>query len=284
MMWLLYRSKEATGLTWLQAAPQGYGLGLIGVAVFFLGGIGDMIWHIIFGIEQNTASLLSPTHLILLVGGVLILFSPYRAEWSNFDRKEPRWLDFAPPFLSVVISMGVVCFFLMYVWMFRYNLPTQYIVGWYRDTFNNNGHIIEVNEMRGLSYILLDTLLYMFPVFLLMKRWKLPPGTITLLFIMITVMMNVLDGFIHWRAIIVALAAGLVGDILYHWLRPNERRVWAYRIIAFIVPVVLWSIYYIWMYFFGGIGWEVALWTGSIVEAGLASLGLSFLAMSPKQE
>ena len=32
MTWLLYQSKQATGGTWLQSAPTGYGLGLIGVA------------------------------------------------------------------------------------------------------------------------------------------------------------------------------------------------------------------------------------------------------------
>src|SRR5206468_4254219 len=43
--------------------PVGYGLGLVGVAIFFLSGIGDGIWHTIFGIERNLEAALSPTHV-----------------------------------------------------------------------------------------------------------------------------------------------------------------------------------------------------------------------------
>ncbi|MCD9022060.1 hypothetical protein [Cohnella silvisoli] len=283
MTWLLYLSRRATGLPWLQAAPIGYGLGLVGVVVFLAGGVGDMIWHIVFGIEQDTAALLSPTHLVLLVGAVLILSSPYRAEWHNKESKEPRWREFAPPFLSVVITMGAASFFLMYAWMFRFNLSAQPVVDWYWSTFSNE-HIIEVNETRGLTYTLLDTILYMFPILLLMKRWKLPFGAIMALFAIITIMMNVLDGFEGWRTILVAMAAGLIGDLVYHGLRPYEGRMWAYRVVAFITPVALWTIYYIWMFMLTGIGWSVELWTGSVVEAGLVSLGLSVLALSPKRE
>jgi hypothetical protein len=283
MTWLLYLSRRATGLPWTQAAPVGYGLGLVGVAVFLIGGLGDMIWHIVFGIEQDIAALLSPTHLVLLVGGVLILSSPYRAEWHNKESKEPGWREFAPPFLSVVITIGAVSFFLMYAWMFRYNLPAQSVVDGYLTTYNNN-HILEVNETRGLTYILLNTIVYMFPAFLLMRRWKLPFGTLLLLFTIITIMMNVLDGFQDWRSIIIALAAGLIGDLLYLWLRPSEEKMWAYRIVALIVPVALWSLYFVWMIVINGIGWPVEMWTGAIVEAGLVSLGLSVLALSPRRD
>jgi hypothetical protein len=80
------------------------------------------------------------------------------------------------------------------------------------------------------------------------------------------------------------LAAGLIGDLLYLWLRPSEERMWAYRIVALIVPVALWVIYFVWMIMINGIGWSVEMWTGAIVEAGLVSLGLSVLALSPRRD
>jgi hypothetical protein len=283
MVWLLFRTKHATGLPWLKSAPEGYGLGLIGSGIFLLGGIVDMIWHIVFGIEKEIAALLSPTHLVLLVGAVLIITSPYRSAWLNADSKAPGWREFAPPFLSVTITLSVVCFFLMYAWFFRFNNAGQWVVDWYWSNFNSD-YIIEVNEIRGLTTMLLNTLLFMFPVFLLMRRWTLPFGAMALLFVILTGLMNVLDGFIHWRSMIVVFGAGLVGDLLYVWLRPQQGRLWAYRIIALAVPAALWTIYFVWSIFFGGIGWSVELWTGSIVESALASLGLSILALTPKQE
>ncbi|MNG28568.1 hypothetical protein D3C84_1138470 [compost metagenome] len=47
------------------------------------------------------------------------------------------------------------------------------------------------------------------------------------------------------------------------------------------MPIVLWTIYYAYLGLTNGIGWEVELWTGSIVEAALASLGLSLLSVPP---
>jgi hypothetical protein len=283
MTWLLYRSKQNAGGTWVQAAPNGYGLGLIGVVVFLLGGLGDMGWHIIFGIEQNVAALLSPTHLVLLIGALLILSSPFRAAWNNPAITAPDWREFGPPFLSIVITTGAVSFFLMYAWMFRYNLPAAPVIDWYwQHYFDNN--IAQNNEMRGLTYLLLNTLVFMYPVFLLMKRWTLPFGAIAMLFALLTTLMSVLDGFRYYPSIIIAFAAGLIGDILYRWLRPYEGRVWAYRMIAIVVPAALWSFYYLWMQATVGIGWSTELWSGSIVETALLSLGLNLLAISKSKD
>ncbi|SDW44959.1 hypothetical protein [Paenibacillus sp. CF384] len=279
MCWLLYRSKRTTGLPWTKAAPVGYGLGLIGVVIFLLGGLFDMYWHVVFGIEQNTAALLSPSHLMLLLGGLLILSSPFRASWHNEKMTKPSWVEFAPAFLSLVITVGAVSFFLMYAWAFRYNLPSASVVDWYVSHFSN-GIVAESNEMRGLTYILLDTLIYMYPVFLLMKRWQLPFGTITLLFAIITTMMNVLDGFVYYQSIIMAGAAGLLGDLLYRYLKAGEGRIWAQRIIAGALPIALWGFYFGYMNAVDGIGWSAELWSGSIVEATLLSLGVHFLSAS----
>jgi WD40 repeat protein len=42
-------------------------------------GVGDMIWHSIFGIELEVDALFSPTHLMLFTGGILIVSGPLRA-------------------------------------------------------------------------------------------------------------------------------------------------------------------------------------------------------------
>src|SRR5437868_7378550 len=52
---------HATGLAWRVALPEGYRLSLLGALVFAVAGLGDMIWHTLFGIEVGTAALLSPT-------------------------------------------------------------------------------------------------------------------------------------------------------------------------------------------------------------------------------
>jgi hypothetical protein len=60
--WLVAGQARA-GLRGLNALPIGYEWGALGVIVFGLGGVGDLIWHSVFGIEVGTSALLSPTHL-----------------------------------------------------------------------------------------------------------------------------------------------------------------------------------------------------------------------------
>src|SRR5690242_11280440 len=65
------------GYTTLQAMPPGYELSLLGVMLFFFCGIGDLLWHLAFGIEKNMDAALSPTHLGIVISSVLILSGPY---------------------------------------------------------------------------------------------------------------------------------------------------------------------------------------------------------------
>ena len=72
---------HARGYPWLRALPAGYGLSLLGALIFGVGGVGDMIWHMLFGIEAGVEALLSPTHLALGLGlGLIVSVSgPLRA-------------------------------------------------------------------------------------------------------------------------------------------------------------------------------------------------------------
>src|SRR5262245_12197016 len=76
--------------------PPGMGLTLVGLAVFAVGGAGDLAWHSLFGIEQNLAALLSPTHLVMFCGALLILTGPFRAGWADPRLRAPTISEFLP--------------------------------------------------------------------------------------------------------------------------------------------------------------------------------------------
>lgn len=179
---------------------------------------------------------------------------------------------------------GYGCFwiFLIYAWMFHYNLPSKLNIDWMQNEYGLE-IIKTINESRGLSYILITTLFLMIPLFLLMKSWTLPMGSITLYLGIITTFNSFLDGFRHYPVIVIAMTAGLVGDALYSLLRPYDGRVWAYRIVAAAVPMVLWSSYFMWVHLSSAIGWEIELWTGAIVQSALASIAISLLTFSPRR-
>src|SRR5579872_1884784 len=48
--------------------PSSYRLALLGIPVFLLSGIGDLIWHRLLGVEEGVDALLSPTHQGLGLG------------------------------------------------------------------------------------------------------------------------------------------------------------------------------------------------------------------------
>ncbi|MAG35804.1 MAG: hypothetical protein CL878_06120 [Dehalococcoidia bacterium] len=97
------------GLSWRRALPAGYWLTLVGVGVFGIGGLGDMVWHIVFGIEEDVEALLSPTHLTLALGGLLVLGGPLRTAWQ---RTAPvhGWLGWLPPLLSLTFMLSILTF------------------------------------------------------------------------------------------------------------------------------------------------------------------------------
>ncbi len=55
------------------AMPPGYRAPLAGAALFLAGGVADLVWHTIFGIEAGLEALLSPSHLLLFAAGALLL-------------------------------------------------------------------------------------------------------------------------------------------------------------------------------------------------------------------
>jgi Tol biopolymer transport system component len=90
--------------------PSGYWVSLVGVAVFALGGMGDMLWHIAFGIEADVAALLSPTHLVLALGASLIVAGPLRAAWLGAEDQPRQLMEWVPAIVSLTLLYAVLTF------------------------------------------------------------------------------------------------------------------------------------------------------------------------------
>ena len=69
-----------------------------------------MVWHLVFGIEAGIDALVSPTHLLLLTGGVLMITSPLRAATARSGVPQRRW----PAVAALSVAAALVGFFLSY--------------------------------------------------------------------------------------------------------------------------------------------------------------------------
>lgn len=270
LVFILVRHHKG-GVPWRRALPAGYGLSLAGAAMFAVGGVLDLIWHELFGIEVGVEALLSPTHLILGTGGILIVTGPLRAAWQRFPGdRSLRWENGLPALLSASFVLALLAYFTQYAHPFVRTLAGK-------DDYNLAPFF---NQALGVTNILIQSAFLMGIVLLLLKRWSLPFGALTLILTLSTVLISFLNDQYLW--ILLALVAGLFGDVLLHQLHPSPERSTALRLFAFAVPFIVYSFYFLGIAISdGGIAWSIHLWTGSAVLAGVVGLLLSFLALPP---
>jgi len=86
----------------------------------------------------------------------------------------------------------------------------------------------------------------------------------------------------QYRLIPAVVVAGIVADLLLKWLKPSSRRQNELRLFAFLVPVILFLLYFLDLMVTHGIVWSIHLWLGSCVMAGIVGLMLSYLLVPPQ--
>lgn len=259
---------------WFEHVPVGVGLALVGLGIFATGAIGDLAWHTAFGIEAGLAGLLSPTHLLLFGGAVLILVGPFRAAWADAGEWAPSWTRFWPPLLSLALVTVVVAFFFLYLTPF-------FRQGGYAVAHGGISELAEAAQVVGVAAVLATTLIYMAPLFLVLRRWHPPWGTATVLFSTVTIGIGGLDSWAEWPLLLAAPIGGAVADLLIHELRPSAERPGAVRMTAAVAPVTLWLSYFALFHVTEGLAWPAELWAGVAVMSALTGVALSLLVVPP---
>jgi len=257
-----------------RALPKAYLLAALGVPLFFVGGVGDMIWHEVFGFEENLEALLSPTHLLLAGSGFLLVSSPFRAAWLRSDDEgEPGWRGLLPALLSLAFMLSVLTFFSEYA--HALTLPDTFVDG-------PQGGSAHSQDVMGLAAVLIPTVLTSGIVLLALRRWTLPFGALSL----ILMGNNLLMAWFHARDLWgyaplfgVMVLAGLAADLLNRALRPSPKRVTAFRLFAFLVAIVTYSLFFGTLIAMAGVWWSIHMWAGVIVQAGIVGLLVSWLVL-----
>lgn len=268
------------GRGWIDALPIGYELSMLGAALFVVGGVGDLIWHTLFGIEANLDALLSPTHLILASAAGLIVTGPLRAAWYRPQREMQAagsWALF-PAVLSLAVFYSLLTFFVEYASPFAETLAGM-------NAQSSIGGVYRTQAL-GIAGFLLQTAELMGILLFAMRRWKLPFGSLTVILTLNTLAMGLMHAgaFATGTAPIVGvgLAAGLIGDFLVWGLRPSKDRPGMFHWFGFLMPVCLFTLYFLALFIFGGgVSWTVHMWAGTIFLSGVAGLLLSYAVLPP---
>jgi hypothetical protein len=253
--------------------PAGYGLGLVGVVLFVAGGVADGAWHTMFGVETGVAALLSPSHLLLLTGGLLMVTSPVRSAWSSpgLPAAAPA-LALLPALWATTLATVVVLFFFQYLSAFVTRAPSAPV---------GEDPARLLTTIVGVASVLITNLLVLAPVLLLARRWRLPFGTVALVATAGAAGLTSLREFALGALVPAMLAGGLAADLLVARLRPGPDRPGAFRAVAVLAPLALWGAWLATYAAAYGIAWPPELWAGVLGMASLTGLGLSVLVLAP---
>ncbi len=281
-VWLLWlvRLGLRRGLVGAAAVPQGYGLGLVGLAVFAVGGVADMTWHLIFGIERDVEALFSPSHLVLFAGTALVLGSPFRDAWAATDRPDPSLRAFVPA-LASLDPARVAVRVLLHVLVAVHDLVADGRGGRLRD---RSGRLLvrdprvrgqgRCGECRGDDR----------PARRGRCCWccgagRCPSAAPRCCSRCRRVLSSAIDAFDQPAVVLAAPVGGLATDLLVRSLRPSADRRWAVALVAAAGPMVLFSTWFAVLALTRGVSYTTPVWTGMIVWAGLTGLGLVLVAL-----
>ncbi|GHO49691.1 hypothetical protein [Ktedonospora formicarum] len=278
------------GASLRQALPVGYNLSLLGVGLFLLGGVGDMLWHIFFGIEANLEALYSPTHLLLAASGFLLVTGGLRSAWWHVTTT--RGASFLVV-LSLTLALSILTFFTSefhpfdhpWAWVGYRPAATPFVASLTTHStpalLDAGGTSQDIAEVVGVSSILLQSALLMALLLLTIRRFgtRLPFGWLTFLLGVNGLGMSIFHST-PW-VIPVAGIAGLIADALYRWLGPTSPRIVQLRLFAAVVPIILYSLYFLAVFLIGGVWWSIHLWTGGIALAGVVGWFMSLLLVPP---
>jgi hypothetical protein len=277
--------RRAPGTTWSEALPTGYDRSVVGVLVFALGGVLDMLWHLVFGVEADVEALLSPSHLVLATGAALFVTGPLRAAWHRTDAAAP-W----PAILSLALLLSMCSFFTQYAhhfgrpWPAAGNRPTAAVFATVApDPVFRNAEIqnLYVAHGFGVGAVLLQAAVLSAMVLLAVRRWgsQLPVGAFTLVFGFNALLIGAARDQLHLLP--GAIAGGIAADALLWALQPSSSHTSSLRWFAFAVPTVYFGLYFINIALTRGVWWSVPLWSGAIALAGVVGWLASWLVIPP---
>ena len=263
----LWRGR-APGRDWRAMLPPGYALSLAGAILWVPAGMGDLLWHIFFGIEKSFEALLSPTHLALGFAGSLMVSGPLRAAWQRHETHKPASLARQwPMLLSLAFLLSGLTFFTQEA------NPIASFAGQARPAT-----AATLTTELGVIGMLFTAALVMGAILPIVAHWHLAPGALTLIFTINAVLMGFQNARYPVLHVLSMVLAGLVADGLLAWLRPSGQRLPALRLFAFLVPALMFTLYFAAAQLTTGIWWSVHVWTGVVVMSGMVGLLLSLVA------
>jgi hypothetical protein len=272
--WLAFRERARYPTWWRNGWPAGYLVGGIGVALFLLAGLMDMVWHTVFGIEVSLEATYSPSHLLIALSGVLLLTSPLRSWWASDSE---RGLRAAAGMISAGLGATMTMVLLLTLSVFFSTPPT---VAYAPD----NDSVPHLRAVIAFGGYLVTTLVCLVPLMLIYRR-RLTLGAAPTIFGLVALFAVVTQNFEgpQLEAAIGAVLGAAAAEAVLVRLDAVRGTNATLRlpIAGASVALFTWAGYLLGAQLGTGIVWPPDLWVGVMVLTTLLGAALGGLAAPP---
>jgi hypothetical protein len=296
---LLRYQKGLDQLDW-SAVPRGYALAFAALPLAAIAGPADFIWHEIYGFENQIDSTFSPPHQGLFYAGAMLAAIPAASAWQR-KQARPSLGQFLPTVYSLTSVVAAMLFVVHQIVpfygggvvatqdfqddiagradAFSPGADAEHVEGLSRALVNYGDEAFPYyffSTHMAVAGILLYTIAMMGLILLMRRRWRLPVGSITLMFTFLALLWPMLSEYREAELIPAGIVAGIAGDALL--ARFGDR----IRLFALLLPPVLWALFFLCVALFqGGLGWEPTLWVGLLGTTAGLGFAMSLLVFPP---
>ncbi|MDH5401198.1 MAG: hypothetical protein OEZ01_13025 [Candidatus Heimdallarchaeota archaeon] len=265
IFYTMYKNSKL-GYKFLNSMPVGYHYGFYGVLTFMIMGLGDLIWHELFGIETELEAAFSPTHLGLMTGIALITGTPLFSAWNRREEiRNKRFVELIPLIISISMFLSGMTVITQWAHLYVELYPTYP---------NANTSMIQT---LGIQAVILQTSIIMGLTLIIVHDRLLPTGSLSIIFTINALFLSLMRD--TYFVILSTLLAGLFIDLLYWKMRPSKTNLNKYRLFSMITPVIFYTSYYLILNLSETIIWSIHMITGSIFMAASVSLLISILVV-----
>ncbi len=216
-----------------RSVPKGYQTAILGFIVLMLSGIGDMLWHILFGVEQDLEAAFSFTHLGIITGIVLLMLAPTRVQRDETVR---NWF---PLFAYTLALLG-----LNVISSWSHPLVKVYPTLKYYEA--------DIGYSLGILSILLQTMFLMGILLPIFREGYLPIGSFTFILGVDAIYLVFLNA--NYVFVLTYILAGMIADLMY-WKRNDGERLFWFRLFSVFFPAILFGLYMVTLAFSSKIVW-----------------------------
>lgn len=213
--------------------PRPYRTALLAAAGFAVCGVGDMLWHLVFGIEQDLTILFSPTHLGLAVAMTVIVSTPLRTARDDGSLgPAPGLRRLLPAVAGAGLATALVLLFLQYG-NALVRRGEGFVVAF--------GYTDRLFTAWVLTSVVLTTVVLVVPVLTLARAWRLPAGAVTVVVLPGAALSLAVSGGTDRDTVAAALVGAVLTDVAVRVLRPGPDRPGAVRALGGLLPLLVWT-------------------------------------------